>query len=492
MSRADTSLDVPLPEWALPLLKPARYKAAHGGRGGGKSHFFAEQVVLRCIGPNKPDADGVTRPVRVVCIREVQNSIKESVKQLIVDKINRLGFTDLFEVLDQEIRGPHGSLIIFKGMQSYNASNLKSLEGYDVAWVEEAQTLSEISLRMLRPTIRKEYADGTSSEIWFSWNPRFEIDAVDHFFRGNSPVARGWRKPSDAVIVEVNWHDNPWIPNVLLKEKDDDYASDPEIADHVWGGGYERVTTGAYFAKQIANLERLGRIGRYPYDPALGPVYTSWDLGVDDYTAIWFFQIHAVDGIPRVRVLDYFEFSGSGPDEIIPSAMPEYTADIQDRVTAMAEIGRDEKFTYQRHFFPHDLGVREWGSGGKERILSVTAMGIPQSALSRGVATDPENRINATRQLLPLCEFNSIPRVQIGLTRLRRYQRKFNENLGIYLGPLHDENSHGCDAFGEFAINCGVKSPEQKAEEPAINPLHQPGALRLDAIRANKRRGIRV
>lgn len=466
MTQAEASIDIPTPEWAVPLLAPARYKAAHGGRGGGKSHFMAEQVVIRCLGVNKPDADGEVRPVRVVCIREIQNSIKESVKQLIVDKIRKLGVQHLFEVLDQEIRGPHKSLIIFKGMQSYNASNLKSLEGYDVAWVEEAQTLSDISLRMLRPTIRKEYADGTSSEIWFSWNPRFEIDAVDHFFRGNSPVAKGWRKPSDTAMVEVNWNDNPWIPKVLVKEKDDDYASDPEIADHVWGGGYERVTTGAYFAKQIAHLERIGRFGALPYDPALGLVYTSWDIGLDDYTAIWFFQIHHIGGIPRVRVLDYFEFSGSGPDEIIPAAMPEYTPDIQDRVTAMAEIGRDQKYAYQRHFFPHDIGQREWGAGAKERGLAVVAQGVPMGHIHRGIATNPENRISATRMLLPMCEFNNIGRVMIGITRLRRYQRKFNENLGIYLGPLHDENSHGCDAFGEFAINCGVSMPEDTTPAP--------------------------
>jgi len=146
------------------------------------------------------------RPRRAVCIREVQNSIKESVRQLIIDKIGKFDLGAFFTILDSEIRGKNGSLIIFKGMQSYNSENIKSLEGYDIAWVEEAQNLSDTSLRLLRPTIRKP-----GSELWFSWNPRYETDAVDRFFRGGAH-----RK--DAVVVAVNWNDNPWFPDVLRQE----------------------------------------------------------------------------------------------------------------------------------------------------------------------------------------------------------------------------------------------------------------------------------
>ncbi|MGL4813512.1 MAG: PBSX family phage terminase large subunit [Beijerinckiaceae bacterium] len=485
------ALNLETPEWALPLLEPARYKAAHGGRGGGKSHLFAENVVERCLGPNKLDKDGQRRPVRIVCIREVQNSIKDSVKQLIVDKITAMGVAHRFNVIDTEIRGPNDSLIIFKGMHAYNAANIKSLEGYDIAWVEEAQTLSEISLRMLRPTIRKEYADGTVSELWFTWNPRHETDAVDHFFRGNSPLAKGWRKPTDAIIIECNWPTNPWLPAVLRQEKDDDYATDPDMAEHVWGGGYERVTVGAYFAKLIANLERIGRIGSFPYDPALGPVYTSWDLGVDDYTAIWFFQVHQVEHEPRVRIVDYFQFNGEGAQTIIPAAMPEYTGDVQDRVTQMMEIGRDVGFKYQRHFFPHDLKNREWGNAGTERILTVVKLGVPSVTIAKGVATDPENRINATRDLLPMCEFNNSSRVMIGISCLRRYQRKIHQQLGFYMGPQHDETSHGADAFGEFAINCGVKLPEPKALPPTVTPARTTQGFQLPPNRS-RRSGMRL
>lgn len=485
-------LDVEKPEWSTPLLRPSRFKAIRGGRGGGKSHERAEEVVLRCMGPNKLDVSGERRPVRIVCIREVQNSIKESVRQLIIDKINKLGVADRFQVLDAEIRGPHDSLIIFKGMQAHNAANIKSLEGFDVAWVEEAQTFSQYSLDLLIPTLRKEYADGTMSELWFTWNTRFETDPVDHFFFGNSPEAKGWARPTDAIIVECQWYDNPWLNKALIQSKDDMYASDPEKAENVWGGGYERITAGAYYAKQISTLERKGRIGRFPYDPELGPVYTSWDLGVDDYTAIWFYQIHHVDGEPRVRVLDYFEFTGFGAEDIVRSAMPEYTPDIQERIAAYDEIGRDVGYKYQRHFLPHDIGNREWGGGAKERIVVMNQLGIPLHSMHRGVATNPENRIEASRQLLPMCEFNNSSRVMIGLSRLRRYQKKFNTKLGIYMGPDHDSNSHAADSFGEFAINCGVKMPEPEREAPKPASHAEAAKLRYPVRRDNKKGSIRV
>lgn len=389
----------------------------------------------------------------MACIREVQATIKDSVRELLIQKIGKLGLGGHFEVLEGEIRGPHGSLVVFKGMQSYNAENIKSLEDFDVAWVEEAQTFSEKSLRLLRPTIRKE-----GSEIWFSWNTRHESDAVDKFFFGGE-------RPKNSIVVEVNWYDNPWLPQVLIDEKDQDYTTDPEMAEHVWGGGYERISAGAYYAKHIAALEKLGRVGYFPHIPS-SPVFTSWDLGVDDYTSIWFMQLRFIDDVPRVRIIDFYEASDMGPQEIIPAAMPEYTKGFQDRIEAMLELERDKPFRYQKHFFPHDIGNREWGNGAKTRVQTVNQLGIPLKQITRGVAQDPEERINAVRSLLPMCEFNQTKRVMIGLTHLRRYSRKMNERLGVYMGPKHDEHSHGADAFGEFAVNCGIKPPEPKPEKP--------------------------
>lgn len=428
-------------------MQPARYKAAFGGRGGAKSHFFAEQLILRCF----------SRKTRAACIREVQATIKDSVRQLLIDKIQKLGLGKFFEVLDGEIRGRNGSLVIFKGMQTYNAENIKSLEDFDIAWVEEAQTFSEKSLRLLRPTIRKG-----GSEIWFSWNPRHDTDAVDKFFRGQTP-------PRNAIICPVNWYDNPWFGDVLTDEKDQDFANDPEMAEHVWGGGYEIITEASYYAKQIAAAEKSGRVGFFPYMPEL-PVFTGWDLGVDDYTAVWFLQVRHEGIIPRVRIIDYYEASGLGADDILAEALPEYTKDAAKRVMALIELDR-QPFTYQRHFMPHDIGNREWGAGARTRIQTLNSLGVPLDKINRGVAQDPTERINASRRLLPMCEFHQTKRVMQGLSRLRRYSRKKNEALGTYLGPLHDENSHGADAFGEFAINCGIVAPDPPPPKE-IEPPH--------------------
>ena len=446
-----SQLIVEAPDALLPLLQPKRYKAAYGGRGGAKSHFFAEQIILRCF----------AKKTRVACIREVQATIKDSVRQLLIDKIDKLGLGDSFDCLESEIRGKNGSLIVFKGMQSYNAHNIKSLEDFDIAWVEEAQTLSATSLRLLRPTIRKE-----GSELWFSWNPRYDSDAVDKFFRGG-------RIRDDAIVIPVNWYDNPWFPDILKAEKDQDYQDDPETAEHVWGGGYEIITEAAYYAKQIAMAEKQGRVGFFPALPGES-VYTGWDLGVDDYTAIWFFQIRHLEGVPRVRIIDYYEASNLGAEDILAEALPEYTPDLQDRITALMELGREKPFTYQRHFLPHDIGNREWGNGARTRLQTLSALGVPLAMINRGVAQDPTERINASRRLLPMCEFHQSKRVMLGMSRLRRYSRKKNEALGTYLGPLHDENSHGADGFGEFAVNCGIQMP---VEAPQPKPAPPPGKI---------------
>ncbi|KGM30002.1 PBSX family phage terminase large subunit, partial [Inquilinus limosus] len=178
-----------LPPLKLPrkfkgLAKPSRYKAVHGGRGSGKSHVFAELLVRRCV-----DA----APLRAVCIREVQRSLDQSVKRLLEDKIRALGLGPAFTVQADRILAPEGGRIIFQGMQTHTAESIKSLEGYDIAWVEEAQSLSRRSLDLLRPTIRKP-----GSELWFSWNPTRPEDPVDQLFRAG-------RAPPRSTVIQANW-----------------------------------------------------------------------------------------------------------------------------------------------------------------------------------------------------------------------------------------------------------------------------------------------
>ena len=215
-------LNIATPRWAVPLLNPARYKGAHGGRGSGKSHMFAEMLVeAHIMDPNRS----------TVCVREVQKSLGQSVKRLIESKIEKLGVSSLFDVQESTIKSKRGSgRIIFQGMQNHTADSIKSLEGYDCAWVEEAHSLSQKSLDLLRPTIRKP-----KSEIWFTWNPNTPEDPVDAFLRGPNP-------PKDAVVVQVNHNDNPWFPDVLKGEMEFDKRRDPDKYVHVWLGGYQKNT----------------------------------------------------------------------------------------------------------------------------------------------------------------------------------------------------------------------------------------------------------
>jgi phage terminase large subunit len=248
-------LDIQTPRAFVPLLKPARYKGAHGGRGSGKSHFFAEMLIERAI-MQKTDA---------VCVREVQRSLNQSVKKLLESKIEQLGVGKLFEVQEAQIKTPRGGRIIFQGMQNHTADSIKSLEGYDIAWVEEAQSLSQRSLDLLRPTIRKP-----DSELWFSWNPNQDTDPVDALLRSDTP-------PPDAVVVEVNYEDNPWFPDVLKAEMEYDRRRDPDKFLHVWRGAYSRNSearvfknwTVEEFERPAGTVYRLGADWGFSVDPSV-------------------------------------------------------------------------------------------------------------------------------------------------------------------------------------------------------------------------------
>jgi phage terminase large subunit len=212
------TIDFPVARAYVPLLQPARYKGAFGGRGSGKSHEFAKNLLKRCI--EKPGT-------RAVCVREVQRSLEQSVKRLLTDKISEFGISDQFQIAKTEIATPGNGIIVFQGMQDHTSESIKSLEGFHVAWIEEAQSVSERSLTLLRPTIREK-----GSEIWASWNPRNATDPVDQLLRGAN-------KQTDAIVVEANYRDNPWFPEVLRKEMEWDRAHDVEKYKHVWLGAYE-------------------------------------------------------------------------------------------------------------------------------------------------------------------------------------------------------------------------------------------------------------
>ena len=251
----DASTD--LPDWAQYLFGPSRYKAAYGGRGSAKSWSFARALIIK----------GLHRPLRMLCARELQNSIKDSVHRLLSDQIELMGLGDAFEILTTEIRGINGSLFLFEGLK-HNINRIRSMEGIDICWIEEAEKVSERSWEVLIPTIRQK-----GSEIWASFNPDDEHDPTYQRFIVNPPP--------DAVVKRVGWEDNPWFPETLRLEKDYLYRVDPDAAAHVWGGDFRTMSD----AQVLSGKWRVEAFE--PGDHWDGPYYgADWGFSVDPTTLV--------------------------------------------------------------------------------------------------------------------------------------------------------------------------------------------------------------
>jgi phage terminase large subunit len=396
-----------------PLLKPRRYKGARGGRGSGKSHFFAEMIVEQAI--RNPGT-------RVVCIREVQKSLAQSAKKLIEDKIQSLNVGSLFSPLKTEIGTPGGGVILFQGMQDHTAETIKSLEGMDVAWIEEAQTLSDRSWRMLRPTIRKD-----KSEIWASWNPRLKSDPVDKFFREPANL-----QDPQIVSVEANWRDNPWFPSVLEDERLRDLANDPDAYPHVWEGEHITILTGAYYAPALRQAEAEGRIDFIPVDPNLR-THAFWDIGGPGKKADAMSIVIAQFVAQRINVLDHIEGVGQ--------VLGYYTQELRDRgwEKAFCVVPHDAAQTHADNPTGMDFEAQLRQSGFQTRKVH-----SPPGIVMQRIAT--------VRRLFPRIFFNK-DKTEGLRSALGWYHEKKDEKREIGLGPDHDWSSHAADAFGLMAIS---------------------------------------
>lgn len=393
-----------------PLFKPYRYKVYYGGRGGGKSYAFADSLLLMAA----------QRPLRVLCARETMQSIKDSVKRLLDDRIAHLGLSNVYHSTNAEITCPStGSLFLFSGLR-INPQDLKSMEGVDVCWVEEAETVSERSLDILIPTIRKE-----GSEIWFSFNPDRVNGAVYRRFVVGNP-------PPDSYVKKVGWRDNPWFPSVLHAEMETMRREDPDKWLHIWEGEPVKIAKGAYYGRLLSQAQEAGRIADVRYDPEL-LVNTAWDLGVGDSTAIWFFQVLPTIGAPEYRFIDYYEASGEG--------LPHY-----------AEVIQSKPYNYGRHIAPHDIKVRELGSG-KSRLEAAHKLGL-RFDVCPNIGID--DGIDAARGVIKNAFFDRA-KCERGLECLWSYQREFDERLDVFKDrPLHDWTSHAADAFRYAAVGYHV------------------------------------
>lgn len=389
------SAPISLPDWAEELFKPHRYKTLHGGRGSAKSWTVARVLLLQAA----------QAPLRVGCFREVQDSIRDSVHRLLSDQIQSLGLGGQYEVTQNEIRGRNGSLFVFAGLAQHTVESIKSFEGLDRAWIEEAQVVSKRSWDVLTPTIRRP-----GSEIWSTLNPHLETDETYQRLIASPP--------KDSYVRQVNWRDNPWFPAVLDEERRQFQQRDPDNYENIWEGAPLRVAEGAIYRREVEALFATNRVRPVPHDPIL-KVHTVWDLGWNDAMAIGMFQRSASE----LRCIGYIEDS-------------HHTVDWYVR-----ELEKNKEYRWGFDFIPHDGRTRDHNSGkSTEDIL--TAMGRSVQVLP---PISVEEGIKSARITFPRLYVDE-ERCKRLVECLKRYRRIVNK-AGESMGPLHDEFSHGADMF---------------------------------------------
>lgn len=401
-----------------PLFKKARYKICYGGRGGAKSWGIARALLIMAA----------RKPLRILCAREFQASIKDSVHKLLCDQIEALGLLPFYEITQTSIRGLNGSEFAFIGLKN-NPTNIKSFEGVDICWVEEGQTVSRLSWNILIPTIRK-----TGSEIWVSFNPDLETDETYQRF-----VVK---PPRDAIIIKINWYDNPWFPETLKLEKDALKERDPQAYNVVWEGMCRRTVDGAIFANEMQRAEADDRITKVPYDPTK-PVHAVCDLGWSDATAWWFVQFIGME----TRLIRYFEGS--------QRTMTSYLAQLQT-------FG----YVYDTIWLPHDAENKTLAANGRSIEEIVRGAGFKTSIMPRVPVVDS---INAARTIFPNIWFDR-ENCADGLNCLRHYRYEVDPNTGMFSkNPLHDQYSHGADAFRYIALM--IKEPAKQRKRQVSAPV---------------------
>lgn len=402
---------VKFPDALKCLFEPMRYKILHGGRGGSKSWGIARALLML----------GTTKPLRVLCAREMQTSIAQSVHKLLKDQIAALGLESFYEVQQYVIKGSNGTEFTFHGLK-HNIANIKSVEGTDVCWVEEAQTVSKSSWDTLIPTIRKD-----GSEVWISFNPSLEADETYQRF-----VVK---PPSNSIVRKVNWSDNPWFPEVLRQEMEDLKVKDYDAYLTVWEGHCKQTLDGAIYANEVRSATTGERFTRVPADGSK-PVHTFWDLGRADKTAIWFVQQVGFE----YRVIDYYENQGH--------ALAHYLKHLQVK-----------PYVYGDTWLPHDadneLLASERTIAQQARAAGFKVRITPKTSIAVG--------INAARTLFANCWFDA-EKCADGIQCLRNYRYDVDPDTQQYsTKPLHDWASHGADAFRYFAV--AIKDPKKRNDD---------------------------
>lgn len=405
-------------EWEFPeklgfLFEKYRYKVAYGGRGSSKSWSFARALLIK----------GSIEPLRVLCVREVQKSIRDSVHRLLADQIAVLGLQSFYTVLDTEIRGKNGTLFLFAGLSTQTAESIKSFEGVDICWPEEAQAITKRSWDILIPTIRKE-----SSEIWITFNPELDSDETYKRFV-ESP-------PPNCKVAMVNYHDNPWFPDVLEQERIHCQLTNKEDYAQIWEGKCRAAVAGAIYANEIGESLRNGNICNVPYDPLL-KVHVVFDLGWNDAMAISLVQRNASE----LRVIEYIE-------------------DSHKTLDSYSSMLRDKRMNWGKVWLPHDGRHKDYKTGkSAEEIMT---------SLGWDVGITPnmsiEDGIRLTRMMFRRIYFDKTKAARL-VECAKRYRRSISQTTNEPGAPLHDEFSHGADNLRYLVINAEEMSNETWYDE---------------------------
>lgn len=398
------------------LFEPSRYKVCYGGRGSGKSTAVAMALLIQ----------GYNETHRVLCLREFQNSVSESVHQLLADIIaSNERLAAHYEVQQTAIYGKNGTEFRFGGIR-HNVSKLKSFEGVTRAWIEEAQAVSKASWDILIPTIRRE-----GSEIWMTLNPDLETDETYKRFIQDPP--------RDAIVRKVNWDQNRFFPNVLMDEMNELRDKNYDEYLHIWQGFPRQTLEGAVYANEMRQATEDLRIASVPYDPS-APVFTAWDLGWSDMTSIWFWQKIGFD----IRAIGFYQNRMESLDHYIG---------VLER----------KGFKFERHFLPHDANQGQLSAGGKTIAAQLRTRGMPVTVLPQlPIAAG----ISAARTLFPRVWFDERECAD-GIDCLRRYRYDVDPQTRQFSRkPLHDDASHGADAFRMMAT--AINDPKPREPKKAL------------------------
>lgn len=433
-----------IPKCFKELTAPHRYKVFWGGRGSGKSWAFALVLLLM----------GMQRPLRILCVRELQASIADSVHKLLSDLIDTYELQG-YTVTQTAIRHECGTEFFFKGLK-HNLTEIKSTEGVDIVWAEEAEKITKGSWEVLIPTIRKE-----GSEIWISFNAKNPTDATYVRFVFN--------KLDDAIVKKVSYRDNPFFPSVLEKERLQLLKDDLAAYQHIWEGDFDTRYFGGVYSKQMALAAEQGRIRANLYDPAL-LVHTAWDLGRRDSTVIWFYQRAGKE----IRLIDYYENSIEDPPHYCSQIVgKELSLDVIDGVYRL-KVGEDiegldrrRKYKYGEHHVPHDAAYKLFAAFGRSIVQTADACGVRM--ISHAASTQ-QNQINAARLILSHCWFD-IDYCKAGIESLSQYQYLWDDERKVFKDkPDHNWASHAADAFELLALVRQADDP--KIGQPSPRFLH--------------------